>query len=234
MANDIAANISQVWEKINMACLRSGRNLAEISLMAVSKFHSLPMVEKAWEGGIRLFGESRVQEGIKKFSPFREMHPECEVHLIGRLQRNKVKKALEFFNCIQSVDREPLIDELGALTIGREKPLMILLEYHAGEASKTGFPDLDTLCRASERVLSFPSLIPMGLMVMAPFTTDEKLIRAAFRSCRMAAQELKKKFPGENTWSCLSMGMSNDFEIAIEEGSTMIRVGTTIFGERHI
>ena len=233
MASEIAARISMVLEKINAVCDRLGRDPEAISLMAVSKFQTLSAIEEAWKGGIRLFGESRVQEGIEKFAPFREQHSDCEIHLIGNLQRNKAKKAEEFFDCIQSVDRESLIDELGALTLGRKSPLMILLEYHTAEATKAGFANIDSLCRAAEKVLSFPGLLPLGLMTMAPFTQDEAAIRAAFRSCRLAADELKKNFPGENfprAWSCLSMGMSNDFEIAIEEGATLIRIGTTIFG----
>jgi pyridoxal phosphate enzyme (YggS family) len=225
----LAARVANLWEKINKACLRAGRNPNEIRLMAVSKFQPISAVEEAWKGGIRLFGESRVQEGIRKFTSIREQHPQCEVHLIGSLQRNKARKAADFFDCIQSVDRESLIEELG---LGREGPLMILLEYHTGEASKAGFPDFDSLCRATEKVLSFPGLKPMGLMTMAPFTEDESLIRAAFRKCYLALEELKKKFPQENAWSCLSMGMSGDFEIALEEGSNLIRIGTAIFGER--
>ena len=238
MVDNLADRISSLWEKINAACLRSGRNQNDVQLMAVSKFQSLSLVEEAWKGGIRLFGESRVQEGIMKFAKFREQYAGSKIHFVGSLQRNKAKKAAEFFDCIQSVDREPLIDELGALTLGREQPLMILLEYHTGEAGKAGFPDLDSLYRAAEKVLSFPVLVPMGLMTIAPFSTDEKAVRTAFRSCRMAAEELRKRFPGETlplgkAWSCISMGMSGDFEIAIEEGSTLVRIGTTIFGERH-
>jgi pyridoxal phosphate enzyme (YggS family) len=202
--------------------------------MGVSKFQPLSAVEEAWNGGLRLFGESRVQEGVEKFALFKEQHPGCEIHLIGSLQRNKAKKAADFFDCIQSVDREPLIDELGALTLGKERPLMVFLEYHTGEAGKAGFRDLDSLCRGAEKVLSFPGLKPLGLMTIAPFTTDENLVRAAFRSCYLALEELKKRFSQENAWSCLSMGMSGDFEIALEEGATLIRIGTAIFGEREL
>ena len=240
MGNDISASVSLIRERINAACVRSGRDPKEIRLMGVSKLQPLSAIEEAWKSGIRIFGENRVQEGMEKFAVFREQHSfkdhtnsdeEIEIHLIGNLQRNKAKKAADFFDCIQSVDRESLIEELGAWTLGRERPLMILLEYHTGEPSKAGFPDLDSLCKAAERVLSFSGLKPCGLMTMAPFTADEKAVRAAFRSCCLAAEELKKRFP-ESGWSCLSMGMSGDFEIAIEEGSTLVRIGTAIFGER--
>ena len=237
MGNSLGDRVSSLGEKINAACLRSGRDPKEISLMAVSKFQNLSAVEEAWKAGIRLFGESRVQEGIDKFACFRQKYGGSEIHFVGNLQRNKAKKAVEFFDCIQSVDRESLIDELGALTLGRERPLMILFEYHTGEESKAGFPDLDGLYRAAERVFSFPSLMPLGLMTIAPFSTDEQVIRNAFRSCRLAAEELRKRFPEklfplEQAWPCISMGMSGDFEIAIEEGSTLLRIGTTIFGVR--
>jgi uncharacterized pyridoxal phosphate-containing UPF0001 family protein len=128
------------------------------------------------------------------------------------------------------VDRDSLLSELGTLTGSREKPLMILLEYHTGEESKSGFPDEDSLCRAAEKALAFPGLKPGGLMTMAPFTADAGAIRSSFRALVKAKNRLETEFPGH--WACLSMGMSGDFEIAIEEGSTLLRIGTAIFGER--
>ena len=233
MSGEIAQRISRVKDKINETCLRAGRNPAEIRLMVVSKLHPLSDAEEAWKHGIRLFGESRVQEGMQKFELFRKRNDNsgAEIHLIGSLQRNKARKAAEFFDCIQSVDRAALIEELGALTLERKTPLKIFLEYHTGEESKAGFPDLKSLLTAAEKLRSFPGLLPMGLMTMAPFTADKKEIRAAFRSCRTAAEELRKLF-GKDSWPGLSMGMSGDFEIAIEEGSTMLRLGTVIFGDR--
>ena len=237
MEDSIAARLELVEEKINAACLRSGRERREIQLMGVTKFHPLEAVEEAWKAGMRLFGESRVQEARSKFREFWEKYGrDCgaELHLIGSLQRNKAKDAAAFFDCIQSVDRESLIDSLGGLTLGRESPLMILLEYHTGEETKTGFPSRDSLFRAAEMIFSFPRLRPAGLMTMAPYTEDKNLIRASFRELAAARDELEKRFPGKGNWSCLSMGMTNDFELAIEEGSTLIRIGTAIFGERGI
>ena len=228
----IAGRIAKTLDKINEICIRTGRKPDEIRLMAVSKFHPLSSVEEAWNNGIRLFGESRVQEGIAKFAAFREPGRDgTEVHLIGGLQSNKAKKAAQFFDCIQSVDRDSLIEELGKLTAGNNRPLMIYLEYHTGEESKSGFPDIDSLLRAAEKVLSYPGLKPLGLMTMAPFTADKSAVRAAFSSCRIAAGELRKRF-GSNSWNSLSMGMSDDYEIAIEEGSNLLRIGTAIFGDR--
>ena len=240
--DDIAARLEFLEERIEAACRRSGRKRSEIKLMAVTKFHPLESVEAAYGAGIRLFGENRVQEGREKFSKFWEKRPRdgsiangvgVKLHLIGSLQRNKAKAAAAFFDCIQSVDRDSLIDELGNLTTEREYPLMVMLEYHTGEETKAGFPDMDSLFRAAERTLSFPGLRPVGLMTMAPFTGDETAIRASFRKLFSAKHELEKRFSdGNRRWSCLSMGMTGDFEIAIEEGSTLIRMGTAIFGER--
>jgi len=232
--NGILPNILRVRENLENICSRLGTDAGKVSLMAVSKMQNLQAVEEALKGGIKLFGENRVQEGMEKFRSFREKHPQsdAEVHLIGRLQRNKAGKSAEFFSCIQSVDRDELIAELGALTLNRDKPLNIFLEYHTGEDSKAGFPDLDSLFRAAEKVHSFPGLNPVGLMTMAPFTTDVKSIRASFRSCRIASEELGKRF-GSSYWSGLSMGMSGDYETALEEGSNLIRIGTAIFGERN-
>jgi len=235
MADDIAGKVAFIEEKIEAACARSGRRRREVRLMAVTKFHGVGEVEAAREAGISLFGESRVQEAEGKFSKFwegRERDGSVELHLIGSLQRNKAKKAAAFFDCVQSIDRDSIVDELGALTAGAEEPIKIMLEYHTGEETKAGFPDMDSLLKAAEKVLSFPGLLPVGLMTMAPFTQDAALIRSSFRSLASARDELEKRFSGY--WSCLSMGMTNDYEIAVEEGSNLIRLGTAIFGESRI
>jgi pyridoxal phosphate enzyme (YggS family) len=225
--------VETIQERIRKACARSGRKGEDVRLMGVSKFHGLPAIEEAWNAGIRLFGENRVQEAVSKFPDFKAAHPEAELHLIGSLQRNKAKIAAGgLFDAVQSVDRDELIAGLGALTGDRKTPLMILLEYHTAEDSKSGYPDLDSLFRAAERALEFPGVALRGLMTMAPFTGEEVPIRASFRKTVAARDALAARFPA-NDWSCLSMGMSGDFEIAIEEGSTLIRIGTAIFGERN-
>jgi len=232
MAVDIAGRVARIEEKIEAACARVGRKRQEIRLMGVTKFHGVEVVEAACNAGISLFGESRVQEATEKFTKFwegRQKDGSVELHLIGPLQRNKAKKAAAFFDCIQSIDRDSIIDELGTLTATAENSIKIMLEYHTGEETKTGFQGMDNLLKAAEKVLSFPGLIPVGLMTMAPYTKDEALIRSSFRSLVHARDELEKRFSGY--WSCLSMGMTNDYEIAIEEGSTLIRLGTAIFGE---
>lgn len=228
----IAIAMERIEERIQQACSRSGRERSEVRLMGVSKFQALPKVEEAWNAGLRLFGENRVQEAAEKFREFKARLPETELHLIGALQRNKARAAVSLFDAIDSVDRETLIDELGALTNARETALPILLELHTAEDSKAGFPNLDSLYHAAEKVYAYPGLALSGLMTMAPFTSDERLIRAAFRALSGARDKLAARFP-DYAWSCLSMGMSNDFEIAIEEGATLIRIGTALFGERH-
>jgi pyridoxal phosphate enzyme (YggS family) len=228
--------LKDIEERIGRACLRSGRNRAGVQLMGVSKFHGTDSIEEAWESGIRLFGENRMQEAAEKFAGFKENHPGAELHMIGSLQRNKAKTAASLFDCVQSVDRESIIAELGKYAAEtapeRKAPLKVLLELHTGEESKAGFPNEESLLRAAAQVLEFSDLVPAGLMTMAPYTSDTDLVRSSFRALVRAQKKLETEFPGSD-WSCLSMGMSNDFEIAIEEGSTLLRIGTALFGDRN-
>jgi pyridoxal phosphate enzyme (YggS family) len=230
----IAENIEKIEERIIKACLRSGRKREDITFMAVTKFMPLEAVMEAWDAGLRCFGESRVQEAVSKLDSFRTKHPGSELHLIGALQRNKAKTAAAFFDCIQSVDRDSLAEELAKHAAGRGGMLPVLLELRTGEDSKSGFESPEALFRAVELILACPTLSIRGLMTLAPNTGEEAPIRAAFRKLALTRQELEKRFP--NTagldLSCLSMGMSGDFETAIEEGSTMLRIGSAIFGER--
>jgi pyridoxal phosphate enzyme (YggS family) len=205
--------------------------------MAVSKFQPAAKIEEAMNSGLRLFGENRVQEAAEKFPALTARSaaagfPLREVHMIGSLQRNKAKAASRIFDCVQSLDREEIITELALHAKERERPLAVLLELHTGEISKSGFPDEEALLRAAEQVLSSPGLTAGGLMTMAPFNAAESSIRASFRALVHAQRTLASHFP-QADWSCLSMGMSGDFEIAVEEGSTLLRIGTAIFGERH-
>jgi len=226
----VAQNIAGIEERIHRACELAGRKRDEISLMAVSKFVPLDKIEEAFGAGIRLFGESRVKEAAVKLEAFRKEHSQAGLHLIGSLQRNKAKQAALFFDCVQSVDRLELVTELAKYAPEREKPLEIFLELHTGEMSKSGFENLDGLFEAAQMVCGCAYLKPAGLMTMAPFTDDTRLIRASFRALVKAREELGKRFPKEN-WHCLSMGMSNDFEIAVEEGSNLLRIGSAIFKE---
>jgi pyridoxal phosphate enzyme (YggS family) len=230
----IADNIERLEERIINACLRCGRKREEVTLMAVTKFHGFDAAVEAWDAGIRCFGESRVQEASEKFGGCRDRFAGADLHLIGNLQRNKAKAAVSLFDCIESLDREELAKELAKHAVSRNVP--VLLELHTGEESKRGFAGLDDLCRVFETVSAGSGLTVCGLMTMAPYTSDEKQVRAAFKELAKMRRELERRFPpaenGRHHWSCLTMGMSGDFEIAIEEGSTLIRIGGAIFGER--
>jgi pyridoxal phosphate enzyme (YggS family) len=227
----IAENAAQIEERIQKACDASGRKRDKITLMGVTKFLPVDKVEEAYSAGIRCFGESRVKEAAEKFGSFKASHS-VQLHLIGSLQRNKAKAAALFFDCVQSIDRQEIIGELEKHSCGRERPLDVLLELHTGEETKSGFADIDSLFRAAQMVLESAHLKVRGLMTMAPFTQDTALIRSSFRQVVSAQKELERRFPPKENWECLSMGMSNDFEIAIEEGSTMLRIGSLLFKEQ--
>jgi pyridoxal phosphate enzyme (YggS family) len=235
----VADNSRRVLERVEAAAARAGRKPDEVSLMAVSKFHPLEAVEAAYAAGLRLFGESRVQEAEAKFEAFLPAHPEARLELIGQLQSNKAKRAASLFSRIQSVDSESLILELDKRARAAGLRLEILLELHTGEESKSGFPGLEELLRAAELIASLGAggggrtsgIELRGLMTMAPYTQEEAPIRASFRALRGAREELARRF-GFASFDVLSMGMSNDFELAVEEGSTLVRVGTAIFGQR--
>jgi len=230
----IADNIAKIEERIFAVCERTGRKRDDITLMGVSKFVPIELITKAYGAGLRCFGESRVKEASEKLGAFKESHPDAELHLIGSLQRNKAKQAAVLFDCIQSVDREELIIELIKYSSLREKPLEVLLEMRTGEETKSGFTGLDSVYRAAEMILGCKTLKPAGLMTMAPFTADMEPVRCSFRQLVNAQKELEKRFPSlgnKKNWDCLSMGMSNDFEVAVEEGSTMLRIGSAIFNE---
>jgi len=233
----IAGNIAKIEERLIRSLDRAGRKRDEITLMGVSKFVPSGLIEQAFDAGIRCFGESRVKEAVEKLSNFRDNHSDARIHFIGSLQRNKAKQAALFFDCIQSIDREELVLELEKHSVNRgefnneprERRLDVLLELHTGEETKNGFTDLDSLLKAAELVLKSETLKPAGLMTMAPFTADTNLIRESFRRLVKAQREIVKRFSHEENWACLSMGMSNDFEIAVEEGSTLLRIGGAIF-----
>lgn len=232
-AVSIKDNLEKIRFKISEAEKKSGRPQDSVKLMAVSKFHPAEAVVEAMTAGQLLFGENRVQEASEKFPPLIAQHPEIKVQMIGQLQSNKVKKAIEFASCIQSVDRFDLLKEIEKQCAKLNRSIDILFEYHTGEESKSGFSSEAELREAIEACVKgdFPHIIPKGFMTMAPFTDDEKLIRNSFITLRELSEKLKDDYKTLSLTE-LSMGMSGDFEIAIEEGSTLVRVGTAIFGER--
>ncbi|WP_461247311.1 YggS family pyridoxal phosphate-dependent enzyme [Treponema sp. R6D11] len=223
----VAENIAKLEERIQKACDSAHRKREEVTLMGVSKFVPIEQIVEAYNSGIRCFGESRVKDAEEKLATFKSEHSDVRLHLIGSLQRNKAKQAVPFFDCVQSADRDEIIVELAKHSLQRQCPLEVLLELHTGEETKSGYQSIEALFKAAELVLESPKLKLTGLMTMAPFTTDTALVRSSFKQLVKAKDELEKRFPGN--WSCLSMGMSNDFEIAIEEGSTLIRIGNAIF-----
>ena len=233
-AEQIAENFESVRNQIKETEKKSGRNEGCVKLCAVSKFHPAEDVLAALKTGQMLFGENRVQEAFAKFTQINSVSKiKPELHIIGSLQTNKVKKAVEIASCIQSVDREELLAEIEKQCAKFEKKIEVFFEIHTGEDSKSGYKEKSVLLKSVENCANgiYPHIVPKGLMTMAPFTQDEKLIRASFSELRNLKDELNKRFPSLEI-NELSMGMSGDYKIAIEEGSTLVRIGTALFGER--
>lgn len=231
--NSIENNLKEILQKIESAEQKYNRTKGTVKLLAVSKFHPVDAVEKAISAGHLLFGENRVQEAVSKFSDINSFNKDVELHIIGQLQTNKVKKAVSVASCIESVDRIDLLKEIQKQCEKINKKIKILFEVNTAEDSKSGFKNYEDLYEAVKYCAdgNTPFVEPIGFMTMAPLTDDEALIRKSFSSLRKLSEKLQTEFPMFN-FSELSMGMSNDYEIAIEEGSTEVRIGTAIFGER--
>lgn len=231
--NSIENNLKEILQKIESAEQKYNRTKGTVKLLAVSKFHPVDAVEKAISAGHLLFGENRVQEAVAKFSDINSFNKDVELHIIGQLQTNKVKKAVSVASCIESVDRIDLLKEIQKQCEKINKKIKILFEVNTAEDSKSGFKNYEDLYEAVKYCAdgNTPFVEPIGFMTMAPLTDDESLIRKSFSSLRKLSEKLQTEFPMFN-FSELSMGMSNDYEIAIEEGSTEVRIGTAIFGER--
>jgi pyridoxal phosphate enzyme (YggS family) len=225
--------VAQVRERIFRACKRSGRNEAQVTLMAVSKTVEPGRITEAYAAGLRVFGENRVQEFEGKSAALSELK-DAEWRLIGHLQSNKVKKAAELFHAVDSVDSLRLAEKLNQAATEGGKKLDVLIEIKVGqEESKAGIPldspELETLLQSAPQLAN---LQIRGLMTVPPFTDDPEAARPYFRLLRdLRDQIAARKLPAVQM-DVLSMGMSHDFEIAIEEGSTCVRVGTAIFGAR--
>ena len=229
----IADNLRLVRERMASAARRAGRDPADVKLMAVSKTFGIEAIREAHDAGQRLFGENRVQEFAGKSESLRDL-PGFEMHLIGHLQSNKARKAAEMFAAVDSVDSVKLAERLNASALELGKRLPVLIEINiGGEDAKAGLapdsPELDDLLASASR---FTNLRIRGLMTVPPFTDDPEGARPFF--CRL--RELRDRIASRNlptvTMNELSMGMSHDFEVAIEEGSTCVRIGTSIFGAR--
>lgn len=217
----VAARIEQLNQRINSACERANRSRSEITLIAATKSVLVADILRAYAAGIRNFGENRVQEAESKIAQLLPLVPKPVWHMVGRLQTNKAKKAAEIFDVIHSVDSIRLAETLDRLT---PKSLPVLLQVNvSGEATKTGFTP-EGVTEALRAISSLSRLHVEGLTTIAPATGDLDVVRRTFRQLRLLRDKLGLKH--------LSMGMSNDFEIAIEEGATFIRIGRAIFGER--
>lgn len=229
----IADNIARVRERLERAARKSGRNPEEIALMAVTKTFPPEPIHEAYRAGLRLFGENRVQEYAGKAEALRELR-DAEWHLIGHLQTNKATKAAELFAAIDSVDSLRLAEKLNAAAEKLNQRLAVLIEINlGGEAAKSGLAadsaDLDMIFAAAP---NWRHLQINGLMTVPPFTEDPEGARPYFRQLRMLRDKIAgRRLPGVSM-DVLSMGMSHDFEVAIAEGSTCVRVGSAIFGER--
>lgn len=229
----IIDNVALVRQRIAQACARVGRKPESVTLMAVSKMVELERIRQAYVAGIRTYGENRVQELNEKFSALTDLK-DAEWNLIGHLQSNKAKKAVELFHSVDSVDSLRLVEKLNMAAREMGKTLSILIEIKVGEeATKSGIPmdspELEELLQGVERL---EYIRVRGLMTIPPFTPDPEGARPYFRLLRDLRDTIAaRNLPGIQM-DVLSMGMSHDFEVAIEEGSTCVRVGTAIFGAR--
>ena len=225
---DLNEILKEVRGKIDAACRRVGRDPAEVEIVAVTKTHGEEVVREAWEAGLAVVGENKVQEAAWK-KPASVSGPSW--HLIGHLQGNKVRPALELFDFIHSVDSEKLADRINAIADDIGARPHVLLEVNvSGEKSKSGMKPEDVEPTVRHILEACPRLTLEGLMTMAPFSEDPESARPYFRALR----ELRDRL--EATLGIglprLSMGMSGDYEVAVEEGATWVRLGTVLFGER--
>jgi PLP dependent protein len=224
----IAENLAHLHEQIAEACRRANRSEREVALMAVSKVHPVEVILEAYAAGQRLFGENRVQEFQEK-SPHLTTLTGAEFHLIGPLQSNKTARAAELFHSIDAVDSLKIAQRLNTAAAALGKKLPILVEVKLShEESKHGLApeELPSLLAAMNEL---ESIVAVGLMTVPPWSEDAEAARPYFRQLRRLRDESVARFPHVTQ---LSMGMSNDFTVAIEEGSTCVRVGTALFGRR--
>jgi PLP dependent protein len=227
----VAERLARINASIEEACRRAGRPAGEVVLVGASKKQPAAVLAEAWQAGLRVFGENQVQEALAKS---RELPPEIEWHLIGPLQSNKIRPALGLFRTIHSVDRPGIAEALDREAAARGIEISGLLEVNlGGEASKHGFPPEDLVAEVDPlRLLRHLRIV--GLMAIPPQGETPEDSRRWFRQLRELRDDLATRpewrgFPG---W--LSMGMSDDFEVAVEEGATHVRVGTALFGPRNL
>ncbi|MCD8150347.1 MAG: YggS family pyridoxal phosphate-dependent enzyme [Clostridiales bacterium] len=225
----VRENLAEVERRIQAACDRAGRERSEVTLIAVSKTKPISMLNEVYEAGVREFGENKVQEMMDKYE---EMPSDIHWHMIGHLQRNKVKYLMGKSYLIHSVDSLRLAQEISAQSVKHGVETDILIEVNiAGEVSKFG-----TTCEEAIQLVTdaakLPGLHILGLMTIAPYVENPEDNRIYFRKIRELSVDIASKKIDNVCMRILSMGMTGDYEVAIEEGATMVRVGTGIFGER--
>ena len=227
--NIIQENLEEVRENIRKACEKAGRSQKDVTLIAVSKTKPLFMLEEAYEAGARDFGENKVQEILEKCP---KMPEDARFHMIGHLQRNKVKQVLPHAVLIHSVDSLRLAEQIDQDAQKLGITADILLEVNvAKEESKFGMMP-EKVPEMVEQIAAFSHLRIQGFMTIAPFVEDPEKNRPVFRKLYQLSVDIKKKNIDNVSMSVLSMGMTGDYQVAVEEGATMIRVGTGIFGAR--
>lgn len=225
----VKEQLREVQKNIEQACIRAGRKPEEVTLIAVSKTKPVPMLEEAYEGGARDFGENKVQEIVAKKPQLPE---DIRWHMIGHLQRNKVHQVVGKAVLIHSVDSLRLAEQIETEAAKKDTDVDILLEVNvAREESKYGF-FLEEVKDAIMTIKDFPHVHIKGLMTIAPFVENPEENREVFKKLYEFAVDIGKKNIDNVTMAVLSMGMTGDYEVAIEEGATMVRVGTSIFGAR--
>ena len=222
-------NLAHVEERITEACLRAGRKREDVTLVAVSKTKPVEMLREAYGLGIRVFGENKVQEIRDKYD---SMPSDVRWHMIGHLQTNKVKYIIDKVELIHSVDSLKLAEVIEKEAAKHNRKADILLEVNvAEETSKFGLKTVEVL-PVYEKIAQFPHINVRGLMTIAPFVENPEENRPVFADLHKLYVDIKEKNIDNGNVSILSMGMTNDYEVAIEEGATMVRVGTGIFGAR--
>jgi pyridoxal phosphate enzyme (YggS family) len=229
-------NLRHVEDRIASAARSAGRNPREVRLVVVTKGHPLEVVAAAIETGAQALGENYVEEALPKIQAMVD-YPEVEWHMIGHIQSRKARAVVESFDYVHSLDSLKLARRLDRFAGEMERPIPVLLELNvSGEESKFGWPAWDDKKTAEllpkiEQILELTQIRIQGLMTMAPFLPDPEKTRPYFRRLRQIQEYLARQFPDTN-WRELSMGMSADFEIAVQEGATIVRIGTAILGER--
>jgi pyridoxal phosphate enzyme (YggS family) len=225
-----------VQERVADAAIRAGRNPADIRIIAISKTMPLERILEAREAGITRFGENRIQEALRKFGAGREKFPDpsIEMHLVGHLQTNKARKALDLFDVIHSVDSLHLAETISRIAQETNRTVSVLVEVNTSEEeSKYGVP-AERALELVRQMAPLPNIAIQGLMTVGAWLPDPEEVRPCFVMLRKLRDRISEQHIPNLDIHELSMGMTNDFEVAVEEGATMVRIGTAIFGPRNV